>query len=78
MSQVLSPVIWWFEEQTLTHVRVAVSDHARRPMFRLMIILGVVIVLALTTTYILVILYREHNKPKPTMTNNEYDNYPQD
>lgn len=47
-------------------------------MFRLMIILGVVLVLALTTIYILVILYREHNKPKPTMTNNEYDNYPQD
>lgn len=25
-----------------------------------------------------VTVYRKYTKPKPTMTNNEYDNYPQD
>lgn len=46
-------------------------------MLRLLIILGVVLAIAVTVIYIIVTVYRKYTKPKPTMTNNEYDNYPQ-
>ena len=46
-------------------------------MFRLMIIFGVVLVIALAVIYIVVTLNKKQ-RLKRTMTNNEYDNYPQD
>lgn len=47
-------------------------------MLRLLIIFGVVLAVALTVIYVIVMLYREHkNKPRK-MENNEYDVYPQD
>lgn len=46
-------------------------------MFRLVIIFGIVLVVALVTIYIVVDISKR-SKTKRTKTNNEYDNYPQD
>lgn len=49
-------------------------------MVRLLIILGVVLVIALVVFYVVITLNAQTKakKSKRTMTNNEYDNYPQD
>ena len=47
-------------------------------MVRLLIIFGITLAIAVVTGYIIFTVYKKLTKPKPTMTNNEYDNYPQD
>ena len=47
-------------------------------MVRLLILFGIVLIVAVIAGYIIYTVYKQKTKPKPTMTNNEYDNYPQD
>jgi hypothetical protein len=47
-------------------------------MIKLLILFGVALAIFITAIYIIVLAYKKYTKPKPTMTNNEYDNYPND
>ena len=45
-------------------------------MVRLLIIFGIALAIAVIAGYVIFTVYKKLTKP--TMTNNEYDNYPQD